>query len=212
MSRRGPVLVTGFGPFPGMPANPSQRLALQLARLRRPALGGCPLRVEILPTTWQAVAQVPALIARVRPSAILMLGVAGRRRTVCVEVRAVNAAADAPDAQHCHPAGRAVVAGAPPVLGSSANAARLRAALRRVPADLSRDAGRYLCNALYFQVLRNIAPSPTLVPAVFIHIPRAPRRGAAAFEHRLAGAMGDLLVALAAQRPAATASEGAARP
>lgn len=215
MSPRGPVLVLGFGPFPGMPANPSAGLARRLGRMRRPALADVRLCVEILPTTWQAVAQAPDLIARLRPSAILMLGVAGRRRKVCVEIQAVNAAADAPDARRCHPSGRAMMTGAPRVLRSSANAPRLRAALHRVPAALSRDAGRYLCNALYFQMLRTLAIEPTPVPAVFVHIPRGPRHGRPAFEQRLTSAMGDLLVALAAQRPtgpAASPQEGAAHP
>ena len=32
------VLVTGFGPFPGAPLNPTGALAHKLTRLRRPAL------------------------------------------------------------------------------------------------------------------------------------------------------------------------------
>ena len=34
------VLITGFGPFPGAPFNPSAALAKALARRRRPALAG----------------------------------------------------------------------------------------------------------------------------------------------------------------------------
>ncbi len=34
------VLITGIGPFPGMPRNPTAALALRLARLRLPALAG----------------------------------------------------------------------------------------------------------------------------------------------------------------------------
>src|SRR5262252_7044368 len=32
------VVIAGFGPFPGAPSNPSGRLAIALARRRRPAL------------------------------------------------------------------------------------------------------------------------------------------------------------------------------
>ncbi len=211
LSQRGPLLVTGFGPFPGMPANPSQRLARRLGRMRRPALADVPICVRILPTTWEAVAQVPALIADLAPSAILMLGVAGRRKTICVESRAVNAAADAPDARRRHPKGRAVKRGAPAILRAAAGVQRLRRALRGGPASVSRDAGRYLCNALYFEVLAAIASGRTSVPAVFVHVPASPRHGGPAFERRLAGALGHVLVALAAQRRP-TVPEGAARP
>lgn len=210
-NKRGPLLVTGFGPFPGMPANPSQRLARRLGRMRRPALADVPICVRILPTTWEAVAHVPALIADLAPSAILMLGVAGRRKAVCIESRAVNAVADAPDACRRHPKGRAVKPGAPAVLRATAGVQRLRARLRGVPAAVSRDAGRYLCNALYFEVLDALASGKTSVPAVFIHVPASPRHGGPAFERQLAGALGHVLVALAAQR-CPTPREGAARP
>lgn len=210
-NKPGPLLVTGFGPFPGMPANPSQRLAHRLGRMRRPALADVPICVRILPTTWDAVAHVPALISDLAPSAILMLGVAGRRKAVCVESRAVNAAADAPDARRRHPMGRAVKPGAPAVLRATAEVQRLRARLRTVPAAVSRDAGRYLCNALYFEVLAALASGKTSVPAVFVHVPASPRPGGPAYERQLAAALGHVLVALAAQRRPAP-REGAARP
>ncbi len=198
MSAPRTLLVCGFGPFPGMPANPSGRLAQRLGRLRRPALADYALVVDLLPTTWAAVAQVPARIARLRPDAVLMLGVAGRRRRVCVERQAVNAAADAPDAQRRHPAGRTVLPGAPRLLRTRADGVRLRAALHRVPATLSRDAGRYLCNALYLHVLAAQAAAGDAAPAVFVHLPGRPRAGGAAYDQRMTAALGDLLVALAA--------------
>lgn len=210
-NKRGPLLVTGFGPFPGMPANPSLRLARHLGRMRRPALADERVCVHILPTTWQAVAQVPDLIEHLAPSAILMLGVAGRRKSVCIESRAVNAAADAPDARRRHPNGRRLKPGAPAVLRTTAGVQRLRARLRTVPAAVSRDAGRYLCNALYFEVLTALASGKPSVPAVFVHVPASPRHGGPAFERKLAGALSHVLVALAAQRSPATC-EGAARP
>ncbi|MDO9062455.1 MAG: pyroglutamyl-peptidase I, partial [Bradyrhizobium sp.] len=32
------ILITGFGPFPGAPCNPTQPLVARLVQLRRPAL------------------------------------------------------------------------------------------------------------------------------------------------------------------------------
>ncbi|MES1149796.1 MAG: pyroglutamyl-peptidase I, partial [Bradyrhizobium guangdongense] len=37
MSRKLRILLTGFGPFPGAPYNPTQPLVARLSRLRRPA-------------------------------------------------------------------------------------------------------------------------------------------------------------------------------
>ncbi|GGF73050.1 peptidase C15 [Azorhizobium oxalatiphilum] len=197
--RRRRVLVCGFGPFPGMPSNPSSRLATALGRLARPALGDVEVVVRLLPTTWEAVAEAPALLDEVQPDAILLLGVAGRRRQVCVETLAFNRAADAPDALRRHPPARALAAGAPARLTTTAHPGRLLHALRKVPARLSRDAGRYLCNAVYFRML--LALRDKSVPLVFVHIPGAPRLGVAAYDAALASAVGNLMVALAAQMP-----------
>ncbi|MFZ2160315.1 MAG: pyroglutamyl-peptidase I, partial [Bradyrhizobium sp.] len=37
MSEKLRILITGFGPFPGAPHNPTQPLVARLLRLRRPA-------------------------------------------------------------------------------------------------------------------------------------------------------------------------------
>ncbi|MEP9349335.1 peptidase C15 [Xanthobacter sp. KR7-225] len=191
------LLVTAFGPFPGVPANPSAVLAKQLARLKRPALARFEVKVVVLPTRWDALDGLGALMARARPAAVLMLGVAARRRQVCVETRAVNAARAAPDAAKAHPPGRRLAPDKAAARRASARLAPLLAALRRhgVPARLSRDAGRYLCNAAYYRVLGLAGGAP----AVFVHLPGRTGRPRGTDGARMGRALGDLLVALAAQ-------------
>lgn len=191
------LLVTGFGPFPGVPANPSATLARQVARLRRPALGRFEIKVAVLATRWDGLDALDARIAREKPAAVLLLGVAARRRSVCVEARAVNAARPAPDAAKAHPSAARLAAGAVPVRRSSARLPPLLAALRRhgVPARLSRDAGRYLCNAAYFRALGAAGGAPV----VFVHLPGRTGRPHGVDAARMGRALGDLLVALAAQ-------------
>ena len=85
------VLITGFGPFPGAPFNPSAALAKALARRRRPALAGIERSVHIFATTYASVDRdLPKLFAQ-KPDVVLMFGVAGRRRQLCIETRARNA-------------------------------------------------------------------------------------------------------------------------
>ena len=55
MSDKLRILITGFGPFPGAPYNPTQPLVARLARLRRPALGEVELSSHIFPVTYTAV-------------------------------------------------------------------------------------------------------------------------------------------------------------
>ncbi len=49
MSEKLRILITGFGPFPGAPFNPTEPLVARLLRLRRPALGD----VELSATSFR---------------------------------------------------------------------------------------------------------------------------------------------------------------
>src|ERR1039458_7070768 len=92
MSEKLRILITGFGPFPGAPFNPTQPLLARLLRLRRPALGDVELSGHIFPVTYNAVdRQLPDLLARKRPQALLMFGLATRTPFVRIETRARNA-------------------------------------------------------------------------------------------------------------------------
>ena len=92
MSDKLRILITGFGPFPGAPYNPTQPLVARLLRLRRPALGDVELSGHIFPVTYNAVdRQLPELLATRRPQALLMFGLANRTPFVRIETRARNA-------------------------------------------------------------------------------------------------------------------------
>jgi pyroglutamyl-peptidase len=165
------VLVTGFGPFPGAPFNPSALLVKALARRRRPALAGIELATHVFATGYAAVDRdLPKLLAE-KPDVILLFGLAGRRRHLCVETRARNAVTLLfPDADRYRPRRNAITSGAPCSQNGNAPFARLLSAARgKFPARLSRDAGRYLCNYVYWQALRAAQNGRPLVQ--FIHIP-----------------------------------------
>src|SRR5712691_6278033 len=73
------ILITGFGPFPGAPYNPTQPLVARLLRLRRPAFSDVELSGHIFHVTYSTVdRELPELIARHRPHALLMFGLADR--------------------------------------------------------------------------------------------------------------------------------------
>ena len=83
------LLITGFGPFPGAPYNPTQPLVARLTRLRRPALADVELSSHIFPVTYRAVDQeLPKLLATLRPKvemAQMNLTVSTNRRRYYVE-------------------------------------------------------------------------------------------------------------------------------
>src|SRR3954471_2705076 len=78
-NRRLTVLITGFGPFPGAPFNPTEALVKSLARRRRPAVADVALIDNVFRTSYAAVdAELPKLIAAHRPDVLLMFGLAAR--------------------------------------------------------------------------------------------------------------------------------------
>ncbi len=166
------VLLVGFGPFPGAPFNPSAMLVEALARRRRPLLAEIGRTTHVLETAYRAVDRdLPGLFAA-KPDIVLMFGLAGRRRALCIETRARNAVSVLfPDASGHRPQRGASVAGGPPSRRGNAPFARLLGAVRAsaVPSRLSRDAGRYLCNYAYWRALERAHRGRPLV--AFVHIP-----------------------------------------
>jgi pyroglutamyl-peptidase len=168
------ILLTGFGPFPGAPFNPTAPLVKRLARLRRPMLADVTIVPYVFATSYAAVdRELPRLIAEHRPDALLMFGLHGRTRTLRIETRARNALALRADAGGSAPRGHAIAPGLPD-LAMPAPARRLLQAARaaQVPAVLSVNAGRYLCNYLCWQAAAR--PGPRL--AAFVHVPAVGRK------------------------------------
>lgn len=173
------VLLIGFGPFPGAPANPSAGLVKLLARRRRPAFLALDVSTHVFETAYAAVDRdLPRLFAA-KPDIVLIFGLAARRRELCIETCARNAVSILfPDASGFRPQYGVIEPGAPSRrTGKAPFAPLLRAARSRaMPARLSRDAGRYLCNYAYWLALRRGDGGPLVQ---FVHIPavrRAPRR------------------------------------
>src|SRR5947207_13505409 len=114
MSQKLRILITGFGPFPGAPFNPTQPLVARLLRLRRPAFADIELSGHIFPVTYKAVdGELPQIVAEHRPHGLLMFGVANREPYVRIETRARNAITMLwPDANDCRGRNRSMKGGA----------------------------------------------------------------------------------------------------
>jgi pyroglutamyl-peptidase len=198
------VLITGFGPFPGAPINLSASLMKALTRRRRPALDGVEIHAHVFAASYAGVDRdLPKLLAQ-QPDVVLLFGLAGRRRHLCIEMRTQNAMTLLfPDADGRKPRSSIITPGAPISLPGRAPFMRLLAAARgRFPSRLSRDAGRYLCNYVYWQALQH-TENGRLVQ--FIHIPplrkancRSGKR--AGFDHLVRAAEAVLITLIAARR------------
>src|SRR4051812_42317827 len=176
------ILITGFGPFPGAPFNPTTALVPRLVRLRRPALGDVERTGHIFHVTYQTVdRQLPDLIQRHRPHALLMFGLADRTAFLRIETRARNAITTRwPDADGTRARKGSIAPGLDATMFGPHTSKLLQAARATgIDARASRDAGAYLCNYLSWRAIEATrAPGGPLL-ANFVHVPPVPRDGAA---------------------------------
>ena len=168
------ILITGFGPFPGAPFNPTPALVARLAALRRPAFADLICIAHVFPVSYGAVdRELPQLLAQHRPDALLMFGLAARTPFVRVESRARNAVTTLwPDAEHACVRRAAIVRGAD-AQHFGPHTAHLLRAVRRTGLDVrpSRDAGRYLCNYLSWRGIEAARAPGGPALAAFVHVP-----------------------------------------
>ena len=181
MSGKLRILVTGFGPFPGAPYNPTQPLVARLLRLRRPAFTDVEFSGHIFPVTYKAVdRELPLVLEEHRPHALLMFGLASRTAHVRIETRARNAVTMLwPDAAQTRSRKGSIAGGADAKMFGPHTAKLLRAAVGTgLDARASRDAGSYLCNYLSWRAIEALDADSGPRLAAFVHIPLLARDGA----------------------------------
>jgi pyroglutamyl-peptidase len=161
------LLLTGFGPFPGAPENPTAHMVENLASC---PLDGMALVTRILPVIWhEAEARMHALINEVKPDVILHLGLATKRSTIGVETRARNETTRLqPDADNVCRASGTIDPHGPGLRHARMETTRLVDILRAsgLAAETSDDAGDYICNHTLYLSLGSSVPR-----VGFIHLP-----------------------------------------
>jgi pyroglutamyl-peptidase len=205
------ILLTGFGPFPGAPFNPTGRLVEKLARSRRLAQNGVHCTSHVFCTSYGAVdRELPALLASTKPDVLVMFGLAGRTRHLRIETRARNASSCViPDAARFSPVIGKIAPGAAPTLAMRVPARWLVRAARSsgVKAAPSHDAGRYLCNYLCWRAAEAAGQPTGPNIAAFVHVPlvqrmHAKRRAPLTFNQLTRAGEAIVLAALAVARTA----------
>ena len=207
------VLITGFGPFPGVAVNASGMLVPRLARAARRRFASVAVHTAILPTEWgRGPARARAAYERASPDISIHFGVSGRAEGFVIERCGLNVCVQTEDGAGYLPA-LAVLDPAGPVrravtLPVAAIVARLRAL--GLPAVTSDDAGSYLCNAVLYQSLGLTgadARGSSGRVAGFVHLPSSladeGQAGPLTFEQALAGSLEIIAVCLDAGRAVA---------
>lgn len=190
--RRPVVLLTGFGPFPGVAENATGRLVPELARQARLLFPGHRFETDVLPTQWQTAPQrLTALLRTLQPDLVLLFGVAKDAPGFRIETEAVNLCRASPDAAGLPPLAPVLVHGAAnaysTTLPTDAIVRRLKSL--GLPVSLSNDAGGYLCNAALYHALHAIGSAGHPCRAGFIHIPDDLSKPPLTLKDAIAGAL-----------------------
>jgi len=166
------TLISGFGPYGSVQNNPTMRLAAHFAVNPVP---GHRLTTFVFPVTYGGVAaSMRTILNAGRPfDTVLMLGANPGAPDWRIERYGVNQNdLDAPDAEGVVVTSHKIVDGAPDTLSATidCDAAVSSILAAGLPASISEDAGRYLCNHLMFVTL-SMLYNHAGVRAGFLHVP-----------------------------------------
>lgn len=169
------LLLTYFGPFPGVPVNPTVALAEGAVRALNTARPDLRVVARELPVSYDgSSAALRAALQEVQPDALISLGVAVGRDVVSLEQVAINLDSagieDNDGDRRCDepivPDGREAYFSSLPVRASYE---RLRAAGE--PVEISYTAGTYVCNHVFYEGQRISRELGLSIPAGFVHVP-----------------------------------------
>ena len=165
------ALVTGFEPFGGDRVNAS----LEAVRRLPPRVGELEIEMAELPTSYaRSLAALEDAIVRSDPATVLCVGQAGDRPAICVERVAVNLQdARIPDNDGARPVDVPIVAGAPAAYLATLPVRAAVAALRaqELPAQVSMSAGTFVCNHVFYGLMRLADARRHVFRAGFLHVP-----------------------------------------
>ena len=169
------LLLTYFGPFPGVPVNPTVALAEGAVRALNTARPDLNVITRELPVSYDGSSTaLRAALKDVQPDALISLGVAVGRDVVSLEQVAINLDSagieDNDGDRRCDepivPDGREAYFSSLPVRASFE---RLRAAGE--PVEISYTAGTYVCNHVFYEGQRISRDLGLSIPAGFVHVP-----------------------------------------
>lgn len=169
------ILVTGFGPFPGAPENPTDWLVSRLAEEPPAGEGIGAFHAEVLEVEYDRVGpRLAGLGAQHAPDIAVHFGLAAEAAGFRLErvARNSHAGARADNAGRLPPSER--ICAGPDTLASTLPLDAIAQELidAGLPVEFSDDAGGYLCNTVFvlsrFHAVEGLKPSMS----GFVHVPR----------------------------------------
>ena len=164
------VLVTGFEPFGGATTNPSQRIVEALDGVAK----------ALLPVSYaRAADELRRAVREASPDAVICFGQADGRAQISVERFAHNLdEAATTDNDESPGSGAPIDPAGPTAYPSTLPVDEIVDALRAegIPAAPSRDAGGFLCNHVFYLLMRMLEQHVSAARGGFVHVPLLPEQ------------------------------------
>lgn len=165
------VLVTGFEPFNRSAVNPSRQLVEALAG---------DVAKAFLPVSYaRAADELRRAVREAEPDVVICFGQADGRTGISIERFAHNLdEATTIDNEAAPGSGAAIDAAGPIAYPSTLPVDEIVAALRAegIPAAASRDAGGFLCNHVFYVLMRALEQERPQAIGGFVHVPLLPEQ------------------------------------
>ena len=166
------LLLTYFGPFAGVPINPSQAVAFGAQEALAISAPHLTVEVHELPVEFAASSRVLGdLLKRIKPQLAISLGVAAGRDKVSLERVAINLdSARIPDNSGAQLIDQPIRGDGPDAYFSTLPTRAIFEELssQQLPVELSYTAGTFVCNHVFYELMH---ATKGTIPAGFIHIP-----------------------------------------
>lgn len=166
------ILISGFEPFGSDSINPTEIIVRNLPK----EINNFEIHGTVLPVEFKlAPERLIREIEKIKPSAIIMLGQAGGRDSVSIELTAKNNMRGKDNSGYV-PDNIPIIEDGPGELHSTLPIEKINAAIKNygLPSKLSNDAGYFVCNCLFYNVMYFVKD---VVSAGFIHVPFIPEQG-----------------------------------
>lgn len=166
------LLLTYFGPFEGVPINPSQAVAFGAQEALTISAPHLTVEVHELPVEFtESSRALGNLLERIKPELAISLGVAAGRDKVSLERVAINLdSARIPDNAGAQLIDQPIRGDGPDAYFSTLPTRAIFEQLtaQQLPVELSYTAGTFVCNHVFYELMH---ATKGAIPAGFVHIP-----------------------------------------
>lgn len=180
------ILLTGFEPFGGEKINPSQEIIKRIEKMSNRFLNSAKIHTLVLPVSYKrSIDVLHKFYEKNNIDLAIHIGQAGGRSVVELERLAVNIKSS------IHPDNDGIVEDDTKIIENGADAyltkinvkkiAEILNLKKKLPVSISYDAGRFICNEIFYFSLHNSFTKQNPKHALFIHVPFLPSQVAEKF-------------------------------